>query len=615
MVSIWRKISQKIRKPLIFALCGAGGCLLASISIGELFLRVTNPSDLELEEPQTVVLLIDTSQSMGEGDKLDQVKTAAKRFIDQQKHPQDNFALIQFDREAKVASEITSDQNSIKQDIDDLTPATTNGTHLDEGLTLSLETLKNSANTPHILLFTDGQPVHYRPQAIALVIDTSDSMKEDGKLDEVKDAVKEFINKQNLAENSLAIVNFGSAAQIKADLTSDQSSLIEAVDALQPNGSTRMDQGIEEAAGILANVDEETDKYILLFTDGKPVIDTNEPQAIVLLIDRSSSMSGGKLEEVKDAAKEFVRRQTQNFPQNELAVVDFGDYTRVGISLTSDGNQVNTAIDSISINGLTNMSDAIATATSELQSTSLGKNIILFTDGAPNSSSDTLNQAQSTLSQGIRLIAVGADGANMNLLEQVTGDPKLTFQASFGNIEQAFQQVDQAVSGTSLQKAESETLTASNGAKNQEIEIIAVGTGDAETDFLEQLTGNDSNVFQVDTGKFATAFEKADKLIAGSKEDQQAKADTLNSSEIIKTEGIQLIAVGTGEAEKSFLDQLTGDSNIAFYVEEGEDISSAFEEAGQIIKPRFRTSKCSIKKYIVLKSPKIIPGQEYFSFH
>ena len=31
--------------------------------------------------------------------------------------------------------------------------------------------------------------------------------------------------------------------------------------------------------------------------------------------------------------------------------------------------------------------------------------------------------------------------------------------------------------------------------------------------------------------------------------------------------------------------------------------------------PRFRTSKCSIKKYIVFKSPKIIPGQEYFSFH
>ena len=37
--------------------------------------------------------------------------------------------------------------------------------------------------------------------------------------------------------------------------------------------------------------------------------------------------------------------------------------------------------------------------------------------------------------------------------------------------------------------------------------------------------------------------------------------------------------------------------------------------SGGELEPRFRTSKCSIKKYIVLKSPKIIPGQEYFSFH
>ena len=48
--------------------------------------------------------------------------------------------------------------------------------------------------------------------------------------------------------------------------------------------------------------------------------------------------------------------------------------------------------------------------------------------------------------------------------------------------------------------------------------------------------------------------------------------------------------------------------HITFYSLEMGDCS-------QEIKPRFRTSKCSIKKYIVLKSPKIIPGQEYFSFH
>ena len=145
--------------------------------------------------------------------------------------------------------------------------------------------------------------------------------------------------------------------------------------------------------------------------------------------------------------------KSQNFPQNQLAVVDFGDYAEVKTSLTSDGNQINDAIDLINIDGLTNMSGAIATATSELGATSLSKNIILFTDGAPNSQLDTLRQAKLTLSQGIRLIAVGAGDANNNFLEQVTGDSSLTFPASFGNIEQAFQKVDQGVFGNKSAKS------------------------------------------------------------------------------------------------------------------------------------------------------------------
>ena len=583
MISIFSKISKNLKKPVIFGLCGAVGSLLASSLFGELFLKITNPSSLKLEKAQTILLLIDTSQSMEEGGKLSQVKTAAKHFIEQQNHPDDNFALIHFDREAQVVSQITSDKNLIKQAIDDLAPAKTSGTHLDEGLTLSLETLKNLTDSRYVVLFTDGQPVHSHSQDITLLIDTSDSMKEDGKLDEVKSAVKDFINKQNLLENRLAIVSFGNNARINADLTSDKASLIEAVETLQTNGNTRMDQGITEAVNLLMKTDTNTEDYILLFTDGKPVTEYQKPQAIVLLIDRSSSMNGGRLEEVKDAAKQFVARQTQNFPQNQLAVVDFGHDAKVATSLTSDINLLNDAIDSISIFGFTNMSEAIATATNQLQSTALMPNIILFTDGQPNNEILTFYQAQSALSQGIRLIAVGADGANMNFLGRVTGDPNLTFQASFGNLEKAFQQVDQAVSGASLQKAESQTLTAGDQAKNEQIEIIAVGTGDAEIDFLEKLAGNDRNVFQVDTGNFATAFEQADKLIAGSKEDQQAKANTVQSAEKIKSDGIQLIAVGTGEAEESFLEQLTGDPETAFYVEKVKDISSAFKEVGNII--------------------------------
>ena len=92
-------------------------------------------------------------------------------------------------------------------------------------------------------------------------------------------------------------------------------------------------------------------------------------------------------------------------------------------------------------------------------------------------------------------------------------------------------------------------------------------------------------MFEVDTGEFAKAFEQADQLIAGSKKDQQAKAETLKNAQIIRNAKIKLIAVGTDEAEESFLNQITGDPSTAFYVEEGEDISRAFDKAKEKIYP------------------------------
>ena len=144
-------------------------------------------------------------------------------------------------------------------------------------------------------------------------------MKKDDKLGEVKNAVKNFINKQNLSDNQLGIISFGSKAKINSDLTSEKSSLAKEVEKLQTNGSTRMDLAIEAATKMLSKTDENTEDYILLFTDGKPVIDTAEPQAIVLLIDRSSSMNGQKLNEVKDSAKQFVARQIPEFSTKSIS--------------------------------------------------------------------------------------------------------------------------------------------------------------------------------------------------------------------------------------------------------------------------------------------------------
>lgn len=57
------------------------------------------------------------------------------------------------------------------------------------------------------------------------------------------------------------------------------------------------------------------------------------------------------------------------------------------------------------------------------------------------------------------------------------------------------------------------TLTAGQSAKAQGINLVAVATGDANTNFLTQLTGNRSLVFYANSGDFDRAFRQAEQAI------------------------------------------------------------------------------------------------------
>jgi Ca-activated chloride channel family protein len=68
-------------------------------------------------------------------------------------------------------------------------------------------------------------------------------------------------------------------------------------------------------------------------------------QAVALLVDTSGSMNAGKLQEVKQAAANFVQRQTSN--SNEFAVVGFGSRPQVGSSLSKNSGQIQQAMSTI----------------------------------------------------------------------------------------------------------------------------------------------------------------------------------------------------------------------------------------------------------------------------
>ena len=107
----------------------------------------------------------------------------------------------------------------------------------------------------------------------------------------------------------------------------------------------------------------------LALTKAKPNPSAVTPQAIVLLVDASSSMSDGKLTEVKTAASKFIERR--DLQKDQLAVVSFGKEIKTATPLTKDANTLKNAIDTLSENGSTPMAEGINVAMGELQTTPL----------------------------------------------------------------------------------------------------------------------------------------------------------------------------------------------------------------------------------------------------
>ncbi len=179
-----------------------------------------------------------------------------------------------------------------------------------------------------------------------------------------------------------------------------------------------------------------------------PPTKVRSPQAVVLLIDASGSMNGEKLQEVKTAAASFVKRQ--DLDQNRIAVVGFGSNVQIGTSLSGDSATVDNAIAQLNDGGSTAMDIGIQAATQELQSTSLPRNILLFTDGAPDSIPATFASVQASQSQKVKIIAVATGDADTNFLTQLTGNPSLVFYANSGQFDSAFEQAEKIIYGNQL---------------------------------------------------------------------------------------------------------------------------------------------------------------------
>ncbi|HEV7222098.1 MAG TPA: vWA domain-containing protein [Pirellulales bacterium] len=183
-------------------------------------------------------------------------------------------------------------------------------------------------------------------------------------------------------------------------------------------------------------------------------------QAVCLLIDCSGSMLygggagegiGQKLHEVKAAAEAFVARHDS--PDDRVAVVGFGTRVHRAAKPTSDQAALRQAIEELYDGGGTAMSAGLKAAADELTS-------------SPELASTTVP----------RSILLFTDG-----------------------------QPDNAEAA----------LAAAKTCREQQVRIVAIGTGDADVDYLGQITGDAKLVFHTDSGSFDEGFKQAEKAIYG----------------------------------------------------------------------------------------------------
>lgn len=108
-----------------------------------------------------------------------------------------------------------------------------------------------------------------QPLDVALVIDASYSMEDEGKLDAARQAAKAFVNSLRLPLDRSAIVAFGSRAWVAQTMTGDRQALHRALDNLGFASGTDMSKGLNQARAILVPTPPGRRSVVVLLSDGQ----------------------------------------------------------------------------------------------------------------------------------------------------------------------------------------------------------------------------------------------------------------------------------------------------------------------------------------------------------
>ena len=192
-----------------------------------------------------------------------------------------------------------------------------------------------------------------------------------------------------------------------------------------------------------------------IFFPSVPTNSSGTVQHVAMVIDTSGSMrEENKLEEVKRAAIAFVNRQAN--AATGVALVEFSTTASTVQAMTRDTNALRARINELEANGGTNIGAAVIEGGRTMaadDARDVPSSLLLFTDGRPDVSGESeaqgrrraIGAAEQVRASGVKIIAIGTEDADANFLAELTGNRDLVFSTTAGAFDEAFQKADRKI--------------------------------------------------------------------------------------------------------------------------------------------------------------------------